>query len=78
MGVVNYGNACITGYEISETVGQLIRTVQFTMVSTMLQETSVVAYGDWGVSSPMFVEKENGCELLQVAIIVVVVEQFLL
>ena len=75
---MNYENACITGFENSETVRQLIRTVQFTMDSTLLQEMSGVASGDWGVSSPMFVEKENSCELLQVAIIVVVVEQFLL
>ena len=78
LGDVNYGNVCITGYENNETVRQLTRTVQFTVDSTMLQEMSGVSSGDEGVYSAMLVEKENGCELLDIAIIVVVVEQLLL
>ena len=53
----------------STNVRQSIRTVQFTMVSTMLQETPVIECGDQGVPPPMLDEKENSLDLFQYVII---------
>ena len=55
----------------STNVHQLIRTVQFTMVSTMMQDTSVVACNEWGVPRSTLVKKKYSRNLFQCAIIVV-------